>query len=134
MRLLFQLKELPQMVAKVFTSDTNAQFDGTTQIRKLLSIQRNPPINEVIQSGAIPRLVQFLGEANHPKLQFEAAWALTNIASGNSIQTKAVVEAGAVPWFIKLLVSNDNDVKEQVSCFNQLVDYSEDYILINLLT
>ncbi|XP_010043209.2 importin subunit alpha-1a [Eucalyptus grandis] len=108
-----KLENLPSMVAAVLSNDKSLQVDATTQFRKLLSIERSPPIEEVIQSGVVPRFVEFLMKEDFPQLQFEAAWALTNIASGTSENTKVVIDHGAVPIFVKLLRSPSDDVREQ---------------------
>jgi len=97
----------------VMSNDPDLQLQSTTAFRKHLSIERKPPIKQVIDTGVVPRFVEFLRCAENTGLQFEAAWALTNIASGSSDETQVVMRCGAVPLFVQLLSSQVADLREQ---------------------
>jgi importin subunit alpha-1 len=57
------------MVAGVYSEDAGTQLEAITQFRKLLSIERSPPIEEVIAAGVVPRFVEFLMRGDFPQLQ-----------------------------------------------------------------
>ncbi|KAK9292424.1 hypothetical protein L1049_020394 [Liquidambar formosana] len=128
-----RLESIPLMVQGVWSDDPSSQLEATTQFRKLLSIERSPPIDEVIKAGVVPRFVEFLGRHDLPQLQFEAAWALTNVASGTSEHTRVVIEHGAVPNFVQLLSSASDDVREQVKpalpVLRQLIHLNDEEVL-----
>ena len=104
------MMSIEEIQENVYSSDFNTAFKATQAARKILSRERNPPIDALIQAGIVPQLIKFLS-TNTPnaedngKMQFESAWALTNIASGTALQTRCVVEHGATVQFIKLLSS-----------------------------
>lgn len=105
-------QELPVLMQLIASDDLDAQLESTQKFRKLLSKEKNPPIRQIIECGVVPRFVEFLSSV-HKQVQFEAAWALTNIASGMSEDTAVVVQAGAIPHFVSLLSSSEVDIKEQ---------------------
>lgn len=106
-------QDLPKMMELIQLADFDNQLAATVKFRQVLSREHNPPIDLVIQLGVIPTLVEFMRDGHPDMLQLEAAWALTNIASGLLEQTRVVVELGAVPYFVQLLYLQSLEVKEQ---------------------
>lgn len=66
---LSKLEQLPAMVQGVMGNDPAVQTESTTQFRRLLSIEKNPPIQQVIDAGVVPRFVEFLQRDDNPALQ-----------------------------------------------------------------
>jgi hypothetical protein len=104
---------ITEVVMNSLSPDPNVKLNAVQSARKLLSSDKNPPIDQIIEANMLPILVDCLTKDDQSMLQFEAAWALTNIASGSSPQTQAVVLAGSVEHFVRLLRSPHQNVCEQ---------------------
>ncbi|POM76876.1 Importin alpha-2 subunit [Phytophthora palmivora] len=107
------VSDLPKIAAMIQSLDPMEQSNAVSKLRRLLSLESNPPIQEVINLGVVPLLVEFLKQHDRPEMQFEAAWALTNIASGTTEHTEVVIRCGAVELLCALLFSSNEDVCEQ---------------------
>ncbi|XP_046433668.1 importin subunit alpha [Neodiprion fabricii] len=102
-----------EIITGMNSSDEPTQLQATQACRKMLSREKKPPIDTLIRQGIVPRCVEFLSHDHNPALQFEAAWALTNVASGTSEQTNVVIKHGAIPRLTALLKSPSPNVAEQ---------------------
>lgn len=87
------------------SDDILRQHYGLIGIRKILSIAENPPIQPVIDAGLVPKMIDYIKQEEYPQLQLEATWALTNVASGTTIQCQSIIDKGGIPLFVELLKS-----------------------------
>ncbi|CAH8657375.1 unnamed protein product [Heterobilharzia americana] len=101
-----------KLIREMQSSDEGIRFKAVQLCRKTLSKAKNPPIEELYKRGAVDILSLSLSSP-HNNLVFEAAWALTNIASGDSVHTAAIVNSGTVPKLIGLLSHPDINIAEQ---------------------
>ena len=104
---------LHKIAQRCFDNDERVQVDCCKRLRQWLSIGKNAPIDEVVNTGVVPRLIQFLVNDNNPKLQFEAARILAHVVSSNTENTSVVVKHKGVSHFVNLLLSNNVDVAQE---------------------
>uniref|UniRef100_A0A6T1LNL5 Importin subunit alpha n=1 Tax=Alexandrium monilatum TaxID=311494 RepID=A0A6T1LNL5_9DINO len=93
-------------------ADEDRQLMAARKFRQVLKSGPSPPIQEVIDAGAVPRLVELARSGPSTQVQHEALWALANIASGSADQTGAVVDEGAVELLVGKVSAEDPDIAE----------------------
>lgn len=110
---IYSVDHIPNLIAGLSNTAEGdlAPLDIIRAFRRMLSVEKNPPCRQVIDAGALPHFVRLLAQQESSDIQFESAWALTNIASSD--MTASVVECGALPHLIALLRSSDANVREQ---------------------
>ena len=102
-----------QKIINLFHSQNiDDKFKGLIGIRKLLSIESNPPIQEIIDLKIVPELINLL-ENSPNEFKYEAIWSLSNIAYGNEEQANTILIYGGIPKILNLLDSNIEEIKKQ---------------------
>jgi importin subunit alpha-6/7 len=77
-----------------------------------------PIIRKVVESGIVPKIVEFLTWDESPDLQIEVARVITEVAMGPPEQTEAVaVESGAIPPLGGLIIGSfrHDDVRKHAA-------------------
>jgi hypothetical protein len=110
-------KQITMQLQDMCSPEQPVILKAITAMRRILSQSDDNMIQYIIDIiihlGGVAKLVELLEFPGNPVIQMEAAWCLTNIASGESYQTNVVVASGALPIFVKLLASQSAELRDQ---------------------
>lgn len=126
--------EFSKYVKHILTGDHYEQYIATQYFHRLLSIQGSPYIQEVIDAGVVPCCVRFLEKDDQQvgdsttqnsikstltaflqNLQLEAAHVLAALVAEASEYTHHVLDTGALPQFLRLLCSSEDNLRDEVA-------------------
>ena len=107
------LESLPELIKALNDPDIVQQHYGAIGIRKIMSHVQDPPIQLIIDSGIVPRLIELVSQEQYPQLQLESTWSLANVASGNQQQCQSIINKDAIQLFVRLLRSKYSGIVEQ---------------------
>ena len=98
---------LKTLVEVVKGGDLKWKGKALVELKKILSVDHNPPLRCLFSFNITPTLVELL-QTSTSSILFESAWILLNLASGPSEIVTGLVSCGCIPALTRL-ISNEND-------------------------
>ena len=106
------IKDCSKIINLFHSQNIDDKFKGLIGIRKLLSIESNPPIQEIIELNIVPELINLLDNSLY-EFKYEATYCLCNIAFGTPEQAKTIIIYGGIPKIMNLLDCSIEEIKSQ---------------------
>lgn len=96
-------------VNQIYNNDPDMVLNSLKYIRKLSSYAVNIYNDDLYMMGIAPKLVDYLKYYNYPDHQYEAAWILTNMISGDSAICQSIIDNTMVgPYMLTLMKESKN--------------------------
>jgi len=89
-------------------------LEGLTRMRILLSIEKDTPIQAVVDTNIVLDLIKIVKDKTEEHARIEATWCLTNIATGTNLQVQSLVEKGMISLYVDTLNEDNIYLLEQV--------------------
>jgi importin subunit alpha-6/7 len=108
---------LPGVFSKALREENITQLTDLAQaIRKIVSVDDYPPIEQLIQSGILPEILTLLDKkfAKHQDLLIEICWIIANVSSSNTEHVAKLIELNVVPKAIDLLQSKSEEINDNI--------------------
>uniref|UniRef100_A0A7S2RRE4 Importin subunit alpha n=1 Tax=Mucochytrium quahogii TaxID=96639 RepID=A0A7S2RRE4_9STRA len=107
-------KDLLGMIASMERPSFEEKLAGMRAVRKLLShgSVHKLPVKDAVDAGCLPFCFEFLKLHQHPEIQLEAVWALTNIASVPGFCEAAYNRGMVLDLVAPLLYSSNHSIHD----------------------
>ena len=106
------IRDFSKIINLFHSQNIDDKFKGLIGLRKLLSLEPNCPIQEIIDLKLVPELISLL---DNPLYEFiyEATYCLCNIASGTEDQANTILIFGGIPKILNILDNQVEEIKSQ---------------------
>uniref|UniRef100_A0A1X7TZR6 IBB domain-containing protein n=1 Tax=Amphimedon queenslandica TaxID=400682 RepID=A0A1X7TZR6_AMPQE len=110
----FEDTPLEIIARSVYSDNIDEQYQAISHIRKLISVEEDPPISDVIRIGVVPKLIQNLDHSLPPAIQAQCCWTLSNFCRGKTPPPNDAIVFKCLPFLPQLIYCEEAEILSDV--------------------